>query len=123
MLLPLQGILMNIGHDNTFCGKYVIVYIHFLCLLLHQGSNLDSNAKMWRLVADFMNDLGNVRLKTLNSVGVLFIFFSAFLNDTIIIYSCKVRLLSHPISSVLIILENQLTYNLDYKENFSPLFS
>ncbi|XP_050938075.1 protein root UVB sensitive 3 isoform X2 [Cucumis melo] len=23
-----------------------------------QGSNLDSNAKMWRLVADFMNDLG-----------------------------------------------------------------
>ncbi|KAF7827976.1 protein root UVB sensitive 3 [Senna tora] len=25
---------------------------------LYQGSNLDSNAKMWRLVADFMNDLG-----------------------------------------------------------------
>ncbi|XP_071715553.1 protein root UVB sensitive 3 isoform X2 [Rutidosis leptorrhynchoides] len=24
----------------------------------HQGSNLDSNAKMWRLVADLMNDLG-----------------------------------------------------------------
>ncbi|KAG2542535.1 hypothetical protein PVAP13_9NG643800 [Panicum virgatum] len=24
----------------------------------YQGSNLDSNAKMWRLVADFMNDLG-----------------------------------------------------------------
>ena len=23
-----------------------------------QGSNLDSNAKMWRLVADLMNDLG-----------------------------------------------------------------
>jgi len=43
----------------------------------YQGSNLDSNAKMWRLVADFMNDLGNVQLKTLNSVGVLFIFFSA----------------------------------------------
>jgi hypothetical protein len=68
MLLPLQGILMNIGHDNTFRGKFAIVYIHFLCLLLHQGSNLDSNAKMWRLVADFMNDLGNVQLKTLNSI-------------------------------------------------------
>ncbi|XP_020517970.1 protein root UVB sensitive 3 isoform X2 [Amborella trichopoda] len=27
----------------------------------YQGSNLDSNAKMWRLVADFMNDLGLVR--------------------------------------------------------------
>ncbi|XP_077211359.1 root UVB sensitive protein (Protein of unknown function, DUF647) isoform X2 [Tasmannia lanceolata] len=26
----------------------------------YQGSNLDSNAKMWRLVADFMNDLGMV---------------------------------------------------------------
>ncbi|KAH0450103.1 hypothetical protein IEQ34_020795 [Dendrobium chrysotoxum] len=26
-----------------------------------QGSNLDSNAKMWRLVADFMNDLGRAR--------------------------------------------------------------
>ncbi|KAE8692259.1 UPF0420 protein-like isoform X10 [Hibiscus syriacus] len=25
---------------------------------LYQGSNLDSNAKMWRLVADLMNDLG-----------------------------------------------------------------
>ncbi|KAI8539418.1 hypothetical protein RHMOL_Rhmol09G0181700 [Rhododendron molle] len=24
----------------------------------YQGSNLDSNAKMWRLIADFMNDLG-----------------------------------------------------------------
>ncbi|XP_020103809.1 protein root UVB sensitive 3 isoform X3 [Ananas comosus] len=24
----------------------------------YQGSNLDSNAKMWRLVADFMNDIG-----------------------------------------------------------------
>jgi hypothetical protein len=24
----------------------------------YQGSNLDSNAKMWRLVADLMNDLG-----------------------------------------------------------------
>ncbi|GLU09544.1 hypothetical protein SLE2022_263990 [Rubroshorea leprosula] len=24
----------------------------------HQGSNLDSNAKMWRLVADLMNDIG-----------------------------------------------------------------
>ncbi|KAK8934479.1 hypothetical protein KSP39_PZI014482 [Platanthera zijinensis] len=24
----------------------------------YQGANLDSNAKMWRLVADFMNDLG-----------------------------------------------------------------
>lgn len=40
---------------------------HFLCLLFRQGSNLDSNAKMWRLVADFMNDLGNVQLN-LNSV-------------------------------------------------------
>ncbi|CAI9096464.1 OLC1v1032621C1 [Oldenlandia corymbosa var. corymbosa] len=29
--------------------------ILFTC---YQGSNLDSNAKMWRLVADFMNDLG-----------------------------------------------------------------
>lgn len=27
-------------------------------LLIPQGSNLDSNAKMWRLVADLMNDLG-----------------------------------------------------------------
>ncbi|KAK1297099.1 hypothetical protein QJS10_CPB15g01429 [Acorus calamus] len=26
----------------------------------YQGSNLDSNAKMWRLVADFMNDLAGV---------------------------------------------------------------
>ncbi|XP_068655681.1 protein root UVB sensitive 3 [Aristolochia californica] len=26
----------------------------------YQGSNLDSNAKMWRLIADFMNDLGMV---------------------------------------------------------------
>jgi hypothetical protein len=25
-----------------------------------QGSNLDSNAKMWRLVADLMNDLGRL---------------------------------------------------------------
>ncbi|KAM3230155.1 hypothetical protein ACQJBY_060760 [Aegilops geniculata] len=30
----------------------------------YQGSNLDSNAKMWRLVADFMNDLGNAQLKS-----------------------------------------------------------
>ncbi|MBA0834665.1 hypothetical protein Goarm_006995, partial [Gossypium armourianum] len=27
---------------------------------LYQGSNLDSNAKMWRLVADLMNDLASV---------------------------------------------------------------
>ncbi|GJN30700.1 hypothetical protein PR202_gb19030 [Eleusine coracana subsp. coracana] len=27
----------------------------------YQGSNLDSNAKMWRLVADFMNDLANYK--------------------------------------------------------------
>lgn len=25
---------------------------------VRQGSNLDSNAKMWRLVADLMNDIG-----------------------------------------------------------------
>nr|CAB3496677.1 unnamed protein product [Digitaria exilis] len=54
----LSGILLNIGSDNTLCGQHVIVYIHFMCILFHQGSNLDSNAKMWRLVADFMNDLG-----------------------------------------------------------------
>lgn len=53
---------------NILCGQRVIVYIHFLCFLFHQGSNLDSNAKMWRLVADFMNDLGNVQLKSLKSV-------------------------------------------------------
>ena len=29
-----------------------------------QGSNLDSNAKMWRLVADLMNDLGTSLLFT-----------------------------------------------------------
>lgn len=60
----------------TLSIQHIRVYIHFLCLLSHQGSNLDSNAKMWRLVADFMNDLGNVQLKPLNSVTLPFSFHS-----------------------------------------------
>lgn len=44
-----------------------VILVSFSVPFLHQGSNLDSNAKMWRLVADFMNDLGNVQLN-LNSV-------------------------------------------------------
>lgn len=36
-----------------------------LCPLILQGSNLDSNAKMWRLVADLMNDLGMLLLMSL----------------------------------------------------------
>jgi hypothetical protein len=57
----------------TLFSQHIRLCIHFLCLLSHQGSNLDSNAKMWRLVADFMNDLGNVQLKPQFSYFALFI--------------------------------------------------
>lgn len=33
---------------------------YFYLFHMLQGSNLDSNAKMWRLVADLMNDLGRL---------------------------------------------------------------
>ncbi|KAF6165061.1 hypothetical protein GIB67_000645 [Kingdonia uniflora] len=36
----------------------------------YQGSSLDSNAKMWRLVADFMNDLGKSHIKLRFLFGV-----------------------------------------------------
>lgn len=36
---------------------FLIIFFFILSHLL-QGSNLDSYAKMWRLVADLMNDLG-----------------------------------------------------------------
>lgn len=85
------------------CGQHVIVYIHFACLLFHQGSNLDSNAKMWRLVADFMNDLGNVQLKPLNSVIQCPIYLPSSLLSSmtqLLLYSCQVRLFSLPNSVV-----------------------
>lgn len=60
------GVPLASGSVTEVCfSKNSQFYVHHFftisCLespLILQGSNLDSNAKMWRLVADLMNDLG-----------------------------------------------------------------
>lgn len=68
MMLSTQALLGAIGvgeKSATVIGATFQWFLRDLTGMLggilftfYQGSNLDSNAKMWRLVADFMNDLG-----------------------------------------------------------------
>ncbi|KAM7269881.1 hypothetical protein ACFE04_025378 [Oxalis oulophora] len=68
MMLSTQALLSAIGvgeKSATVIGATFQWFLRDLTGMLggilftfYQGSNLDSNAKMWRLVADFMNDLG-----------------------------------------------------------------
>jgi hypothetical protein len=53
---------------------FVYTKCSLFCLLCHQGSNLDSDAEMWRLVADFMNGLGNVQLKSARVYRCVFVY-------------------------------------------------
>ncbi|KAA0064767.1 protein root UVB sensitive 3 isoform X1 [Cucumis melo var. makuwa] len=67
-MLSTQALLSAIGvgeQSATVIGATFQWFLRDLTGMLggilftfYQGSNLDSNAKMWRLVADFMNDLG-----------------------------------------------------------------
>lgn len=45
-------------------------------MLFLQGSNLDSNAKMWRLVADLMNDLGTSLFLICVEVALILVCFN-----------------------------------------------
>uniref|UniRef100_A0A7N2N552 Protein root UVB sensitive 3 n=1 Tax=Quercus lobata TaxID=97700 RepID=A0A7N2N552_QUELO len=68
MMLSTQALLSAIGvgeKSATVIGATFQWFLRDLTGMLggilftfYQGSNLDSNAKMWRLVADLMNDLG-----------------------------------------------------------------
>ncbi|XVE74344.1 hypothetical protein DITRI_Ditri12bG0009600 [Diplodiscus trichospermus] len=68
MMLSTQALLSAIGvgeKSATIIGATFQWFLRDLTGMLggilftfYQGSNLDSNAKMWRLVADLMNDLG-----------------------------------------------------------------
>ncbi|XP_057523813.1 protein root UVB sensitive 3 [Amaranthus tricolor] len=68
MMLSTQALLSAIGvgeKSATVIGATFQWFLRDLSGMLggilfafYQGSNLDSNAKMWRLVADLMNDLG-----------------------------------------------------------------
>ncbi|XP_065860577.1 protein root UVB sensitive 3-like isoform X2 [Euphorbia lathyris] len=68
MMLSTQALLGAIGvgeKSATVIGATFQWFLRDLTGMLggilftfYQGSNLDSNAKMWRLVADLMNDLG-----------------------------------------------------------------
>ncbi|KAL1828857.1 hypothetical protein ACET3Z_007269 [Daucus carota] len=68
MMLSTQALLSAIGVGEktaTVIGATFQWFLRDLSGMLggilftfYQGSNLDSNAKMWRLVADLMNDLG-----------------------------------------------------------------
>ncbi|KAG2553819.1 hypothetical protein PVAP13_9KG623900 [Panicum virgatum] len=55
-MLSTQALLGAIGVGEQ--SATVIGMLGGILFTFYQGSNLDSNAKMWRLVADFMNDLG-----------------------------------------------------------------
>ncbi|KAJ4750677.1 Protein root UVB sensitive 3 [Rhynchospora pubera] len=67
-MLSTQALLSAIGVGETTATVIGATFQWFLrdftgmlggiLFTFYQGSNLDSNAKMWRLVADFMNDLG-----------------------------------------------------------------
>ncbi|KAJ3673849.1 hypothetical protein LUZ60_005841 [Juncus effusus] len=67
-MLSTQALLSAIGVGETSATVIGATFQWFLrdftgmlggiLFTFYQGSNLDSNAKMWRLVADFMNDLG-----------------------------------------------------------------
>ncbi|XP_057853398.2 protein root UVB sensitive 3 [Cryptomeria japonica] len=67
-MLSTQALLSAIGVGETTATVVGATFQWFLrdftgmlggiLFTLYQGSNLDSNAKMWRLVADLMNDLG-----------------------------------------------------------------
>ncbi|XP_019166363.1 PREDICTED: protein root UVB sensitive 3 isoform X1 [Ipomoea nil] len=68
MMLSTQALLSAIGvgeKSATVIGATFQWFLRDLSGMIggilftfYQGSNLDSNAKMWRLIADFMNDLG-----------------------------------------------------------------
>ncbi|KAH9603288.1 hypothetical protein KSS87_000125 [Heliosperma pusillum] len=70
MMLSTQALLSAIGvgeKSATVIGATFQWFLRDLSGMLggilftfYQGSNLDSDAKMWRLVADLMNDLGNI---------------------------------------------------------------
>ncbi|OMO58736.1 hypothetical protein CCACVL1_25398 [Corchorus capsularis] len=62
-MLSTQALLSAIGAGEKSVTIIVATFQWFLrdltgMLTFYQGSNLDSNAKMWRLVVDLMNDLG-----------------------------------------------------------------
>lgn len=67
-MLSTQALLSAIGVGETKATVIGATFQWFLrdftgmlggiLFTLYQGSNLDSNAKMWRLIADLMNDLG-----------------------------------------------------------------
>ncbi|EEC74755.1 hypothetical protein OsI_10514 [Oryza sativa Indica Group] len=57
ILFTFYQVSNSLANSNRQCHRIAIDSLftdEITCL----GSNLDSNAKMWRLVADFMNDLG-----------------------------------------------------------------
>ncbi|KAL2349161.1 hypothetical protein Fmac_003161 [Flemingia macrophylla] len=54
----------------------------------YQGSNLDSNAKRWRLVADLMNDLGIVELRYALLVGMLMDLISPLFPSAFVFVVC-----------------------------------
>nr|GMD84619.1 protein root UVB sensitive 3 isoform X1 [Ipomoea batatas] len=68
MMLSTQALLSAIGvgeKSATVIGATFQWFLRDLSGMIggilftfYQGSNLDSSAKMWRLIADFMNDLG-----------------------------------------------------------------
>ncbi|CAN8305290.1 unnamed protein product [Cochlearia groenlandica] len=68
MMLSTQALLGAIGVGETSATVIGATFQWFLrdftgmlggiLFTFYQGSNLDSNAKMWRLVADLMNDIG-----------------------------------------------------------------
>lgn len=67
-MMSTQALLSAIGVGETSATVIGATFQWFLrdltgmlggiLFTFYQGSNLDSNAKMWRLVADLMNDLG-----------------------------------------------------------------
>lgn len=79
MMLSTQALLSAIGvgeKSATVIGATFQWFLRDLTGMLggilftfYQGSSLDSNAKMWRLVADLMNDLGiNILVFGLKSI-------------------------------------------------------
>lgn len=68
MMLSTQALLSAIGVGETSATVLGATFQWFLrdltgmiggiLFTFYQGTNLDSNAKMWRLVADLMNDIG-----------------------------------------------------------------
>jgi hypothetical protein len=68
MMLSTQALLSAIGVGEKSATVIGATFQWFLrdftgmlggiLFTFYQGSNLDSNAKMWRLVADLMNDIG-----------------------------------------------------------------